>query len=147
MIRQTFQQAEKKLFRTLNHYIEPIAKAGIGSPGLSPVGVIVLETVGRKSGRVYSTPLVASGLADLLLVSTVRQTSQWIKNLAATPETHLWLRGEHQAVRAYVLGPGLSISPDLPKPSALVQLLLEQLTLPSKVTGSCFAVLDLREVE
>jgi hypothetical protein len=68
---------EKRFFRTLNTYLEPLISTGLGSPGVTPVGAVVLETTGRKSGRTYKTPVLASEFATLLLVSTVR--SRWAK--------------------------------------------------------------------
>ena len=144
MLRQRLQSVEKKLFRTLNSYLEPLIRTGVGSPGLSPVGAVVLETSGRKSGRTYKTPILASEFADLLLVSTVRSGSQWIKNLAATPQTQVWIRGQTVPVTAYVIGPELSESEEMPAPSPLVQFLIRRLRRLSKLTGANFAILDRR---
>jgi deazaflavin-dependent oxidoreductase (nitroreductase family) len=102
----------------------------------------VLETTGRKSGRTYKMPVLASEFAGLLLVSTVRSRSQWIKNLAAGPQTNVWLRGESVPVAAYVVGPGLSHSEEIPAPTPLVEFLIKRLRRLSKLTGANFAVLD-----
>ncbi len=142
MFATTFAKLEKNFFRTLNQYVEPVIRAGVGSPGLVPVGVVVLETKGRKSGRIYKTPLVASGLADLLIVSTIRPNSQWVKNLAVTPQTTVWLRGQARRVNAYLIDE--TASANLPTPSPLVKLLLNQLSPLGNRTGVTFAVLDMR---
>jgi deazaflavin-dependent oxidoreductase (nitroreductase family) len=155
MFRRSFQSLEKRFFRTLNTYLEPLISTGLGSPGLTPVGAVVLETTGRKSGRTYKTPVLASEFATLLLVSTVRSRSQWIKNLAATPQTKVWLRGQSVPVTAYVIGrgqsvpvtayvigPRLSRSEGIPAPSPIVQFLINRLRRWSKLTGADFAILD-----
>jgi deazaflavin-dependent oxidoreductase (nitroreductase family) len=147
MFRQTLQLVEKRFFRTLNSYLEPLIRTGVGSPGLAPVGAVVLETTGRKSGRTYKTPVLASEFSDLLLVSTVRSKSQWIKNLAATPQTQVWLRGETVPVTAYVVGPGLSESEEMISPSPLVRFLIRRLRRLSKLTGANFAILDRRALQ
>ena len=142
MFRKCFQSLEKRFFRTLNTYLEPLISTGYGSPGLTPVGAVVLETTGRKTGRTYKTPVMASEFAGLLLVSTVRSRSQWIKNLAATPQTNVWLRGESVPVTAYVVGPRLSTSEEIPEPTPLVQFLIKRLGRLSRLTGANFAILD-----
>ena len=142
MFRKSTQALEKRFFRTLNTYLEPLISTGVGSPGLTPVGAVVLETTGRKSGRTYKTPVLASEFASLLLVSTVRSRSQWIKNLAVTPQTKVWLRGESVPVTAYVIGPELSDSEEIPAPTPLVQFLIKRLRRLSQLTGANYAILD-----
>lgn len=144
MFRQTLQLVENRFFRTLNSYLEPLIRTGVGSPGLSPVGAVVLETKGRKSGRTYKTPVLASEFADLLLVSTVRSGSQWIKNLAATPQTQVWVRGQTVPVTAYVVGPELSESEETMSPSPLIRFLIRRLRRLSKLTSANFAILGRR---
>ena len=142
MLRKSFQSLEKRFFRTLNAYLEPLISTGVGSPGLARVGAVVLEKTGRKSGRIYKTPVLASEFASLLLVSTVRSRSQWIKNLAVTPQTKVWLRGESVPVTAYVIGPELSDSEEIPAPTPLVQFLIKRLRRLSQLTGANYAILD-----
>jgi deazaflavin-dependent oxidoreductase (nitroreductase family) len=142
MFCKSTQALEKRFFRTLNTYLEPLISTGVGSPGLTPVGAVVLETTGRKSGRTYKMPVMASEFAGLLLVSTVRSRSQWIKNLAATPQTKVRLRGQTVPVTAYVIGPGLSHSEEIPVPTPLVQFLIKRLKRMSKLTGANYAILD-----
>lgn len=147
MIRTSLQSLEKRFFRTLNTYLEPLIATGVGSPGLTPVGAVVLETTGRKTGRTYKTPVLASEFADLLLVSTVRSRSQWTKNLAVTPQTKVRLRGQDVPVTAYVIGPGLSHSEEVPAPTPLVRFLIERLRRLSKLTGATYAILDRQAAE
>jgi hypothetical protein len=72
----------------------------------------------------------------------VRSRSQWIKNLAVTPQTKVWLRGESVPVTAYVIGPELSDSEEIPAPTPLVQFLIKRLRRLSQLTGANYAILD-----
>jgi hypothetical protein len=92
------------LFSSLNRVVEPLVRAGVGSPGLWPVGAIVLETTGRVTGRPVSVPLLAALVGDLVLVSTVRPGSQWLRNVAANPDVRYWLLGRRRAASATVVG-------------------------------------------
>ena len=95
---------ETDLFRGLNSFIEPLIRAGFGSPGPCASGVILIETIGRKSGRAINLPLMAASLGNLVVVSTVRaRRSQWIKNLAANPEIRFWAGGRSRAATAFVI--------------------------------------------
>ena len=144
MFRQRLQSVEKRVFRTLNSYLEPVIRTGVGSPGFTPVGAVVLETTGRKSGLTFKTPVLASEFADLLLISTVRSGSQWVKNLAAAPQTQVWLRGQSVPVMAYVIGPEIPSLEALPETSPVVRFLIQRLRRLSKLTGTSFAILDRR---
>ena len=63
---------EREFFRTLNRVVEPMVRAGFGSPRIVPGGLIVLETLGRKSGRKVRTPLVATRLGGHVVVAEAR---------------------------------------------------------------------------
>lgn len=77
---------ERQFFRTLNRVVEPMVRAGLGSPRIAPGGLIVLETTGRKSGRRFRTPLAATRIGDYVLVATARGSrSQWVPNASARP--------------------------------------------------------------
>lgn len=142
---QIRQRLEKKFFRTLNRYLEPLIRAGVGAPRLTPVGAIVMETKGRKSGRTYNVPVLASEWSNLLLVSTVREGSQWLKNLAATPQIRVWLRGRPRLVTAYVVGADEQSATGAPAPPVSVQTVLDRLKPVSRLTGAGFAVLALEQ--
>jgi hypothetical protein len=45
-----FNKREQQVFAGLNAVVEPAVRKGFGSPVLAPAGLIVLETVGFKSG-------------------------------------------------------------------------------------------------
>ncbi|HMQ52508.1 MAG TPA: nitroreductase/quinone reductase family protein [Anaerolineae bacterium] len=141
---QNCQTFEREFFRTINKYLEPLARAGLGSPGVVPIGAIVLETKGRKSGTLYRTPLIATEFIDVLLVSTGRKQSQWIRNLAATPRTHIWLRARYRPVMAYIVGPEITLDPLPGQPSPRAKLILEAARQLNRLTGNSYAVLDTR---
>lgn len=90
-------------FRTLNSVVRPLAKFGLGSPLPVGLGVVVVETTGRKSGQPREIPLLAARIGNRVDVSTVRGDSQWIKNLEADPESAIWLFGERREVTAEIL--------------------------------------------
>jgi deazaflavin-dependent oxidoreductase (nitroreductase family) len=98
---------EAAFFEGLNGLVEPLLRAGFGSPGSCASGVILVETTGRRSGRTISVPLVAAALGDLVIVSTLRaRRSQWVRNLAATPQVRYWAHGRAREATAIVIGDG-----------------------------------------
>jgi deazaflavin-dependent oxidoreductase (nitroreductase family) len=134
---------ERQFFNSLNQLIEPLVRAGFGFPCFSPAGAIVLETIGRKSGRKMTVPLAATRIGDLLLVSTVRGRSQWIKNLAANPDSRYWLGGDLYEATAFVFSPtDGDVERDLPENvSSLATALYPQ----GKLFGVSFAILTPRK--
>ena len=94
-------------FRATNGRIG--SKWRIGAGFRKPVPTLLLEHVGRKSGRRFTTPLLY--LADgpnLVVVASqggLPKDPQWYRNLVATPDATVRLRGEgERAVRARVAG-------------------------------------------
>jgi F420H(2)-dependent quinone reductase len=103
-------------YRLLNRFALPAVRSGFGSPFPVGVGLVVLESTGRVSGRARQVPLVATRVGDTVRVSTVRSDSQWLKNLEADPVAAVYQWGRRQPVRASVTrGPlnvaTLSVSP------------------------------------
>jgi F420H(2)-dependent quinone reductase len=146
MLCQVFERAEVEFFRALNQVVEPLVKAGVGSPGLWPTGAIVVETVGRKTGRTLTVPLVATVLGDLLLVSTVRSRSQWIRNLSRTPAVRYWMHGRPHHATATVVAPGVPGATSA-RLSAPATSLIQSLRPISQAFGVAFAVLSPTAVE
>ncbi len=82
----------------------------IGAGFRKPVPTLLLEHRGRKSGRLFTTPLLylRSG-DDVVLVGSqggLPKHPQWYFNLVAHPETRIHLKGRRDvAVTARVAGP------------------------------------------
>jgi deazaflavin-dependent oxidoreductase (nitroreductase family) len=132
---------ESEFFRALNSLVEPVARAGFFSPDRWPVGVIVLETVGRRSGRARSTPVMAILIEDHAIVGTARgERSDWFRNLQASSDVQFWLGGELREGRALTFAPGQ----EHPATDDLPQLVQDAVCgmLPAVDTLGCrFAVL------
>ncbi len=92
----------QELFRSLNKYVKPLVKAGLGSPLPVGLGAVVLESKGRVSGKQREVPVLALRLGDKYLVSTVRENSQWVKNLEADDEAAVWSCGKRNTAKASV---------------------------------------------
>jgi deazaflavin-dependent oxidoreductase (nitroreductase family) len=103
----TLPRIEAGFYRVLNAFVEPVVRAGAGSPCLLPTGLIVLEATGRRSGATYRTPLVATVFGDCLFVATLRgERSQWVKNLRASPGVRYWIGGRIHEANALIFTPG-----------------------------------------
>lgn len=102
-----FAGLEKKVFRSLNSVVEPAVRRGVGSSTRAPAGLIVLETVGFKSGLQRRTPLWSFRLGRYRVVSTARgERSFWVKNLLRQPKGSYYLGGRRRASRAIVIAEG-----------------------------------------
>lgn len=101
-------RAQVRLFKLTNGRIG--SKWRIGAGFRKPVQTLLLEHVGRKSGKQFTTPLLylADG-PDLVIVAStggMAKNPQWFHNLRATPDTVVHLRGERdRPVRARVAAP------------------------------------------
>lgn len=83
------------------------SKWRVGAGFKKPVPTLLLEHTGRKSGRLFTTPLLYLGDSpDVVIVASqggLPTNPQWFANLQAHPETLIHLRGERaRPVRARV---------------------------------------------
>lgn len=137
----TARELEAQFFQNLNAVVEPWVRAGLASPGLVPAGLVVVETVGRKSKTIRRTPLVGVLLEGRLIVSTVRGArSQWVRNAIATPAVHYWLLGSEHAGVAAVFAAHLESPPVETFPPLVCQLLTGPLAA-AVALGWAFAVI------
>ncbi len=137
---------EVAFFRKLNRVVEPMVRFGVGSPRIAPSGFIVLETRGRKTGRLRRSPLAATRIGHHVLVGTFRgDQSQWVRNLSAEPRTRFWLGGKPRDTRAFVMhhGKRFRVPKSLPVPLQRVVRILA----PYTKKGWAFAVLSPRTRE
>jgi hypothetical protein len=118
---------EQQFFRKLNAVVEPAVRRGFASPRFLPGGLIVLESIGFKSGQPRSTPLLSFGIGRYRIVSTVRgDKSFWVRNLMQQPKVSYFLGGTRREADAIVLLDGKTASgipPSMPFLSRLVALL------------------------
>lgn len=87
--------------------------------------------------------MLATRIGNLIVFSTVRRNSQWVKNLAAKPEVRYWLAGQPREARAFVLTPDPKTSPDQLPPN--VNCLAQFLQPQSRWLGISFAILTPRD--
>jgi len=95
-------KAHVRVYRLTNGRIG--GKWRIGAGWKKPVQTLLLGHVGRKSGRVFTTPLLylLDG-PDVVIVASqggLPKNPQWYANLMATPDTKVQIKGEVRAVRA-----------------------------------------------
>ena len=81
---------------------------------------------------------MAALVGDLVVVSTVRRRSNWLKNLSAHPEVRYWLRGREREGTAFAIGPGIETPEKLP---TRVSCLADALKQHSALFGTGFAIL------
>jgi deazaflavin-dependent oxidoreductase (nitroreductase family) len=89
-------------FRHVNRFVEPVVKAGAASLFLVGPALVVLETVGRRSGKVRGVPVLAFRLGSKVFVSTVRGNSHWLANIDKNPSAAVWLAGNRRTGEATV---------------------------------------------
>ena len=98
-------KAQVRVFRLTNGRIGSTWRVGAGFR--KPVPVLLLEHLGRKSGKVFTAPLLyLENGADLVIVASqggLPKNPQWYANLVAHPETVVHLPKEKgRRVRARV---------------------------------------------
>ena len=129
---------ETEFYRSLDTILRPIASSGVAAPGVSPVGLIVLETTGWRSGRSHRTPVLATALGDRLLVSTYRgRRSHWVQNLLRDPDLRYWIGDESRAATACVVAPDA----ELPVSQSVADAAMAWFQSVADVSGCAFVVL------
>jgi len=102
-------KAQVKVFELTGGRVGSTWRVGAGFR--KPVPTLLLEHRGRKSGRLFTTPLLylRSGSGDVVIVGSqggLPKHPQWYFNLVAHPETRIHLKGHRGvAVTARVAGP------------------------------------------
>jgi deazaflavin-dependent oxidoreductase (nitroreductase family) len=94
-----------RVLRAVNAVVVPAVKTGIGSPPPVGVGLVVVETTGRRSGLPREVPLVALRWGDRIRVGTARTNSQWTRNAEAEPSVSVWVCGQKRSATAELMGP------------------------------------------
>jgi deazaflavin-dependent oxidoreductase (nitroreductase family) len=136
-----FTAFEAEVFGFVNSVVEPVVRAGFGSPGIAPMGLIILEHVGRRSGRSYRAPLVGTVVDGHVLVGTLRGVrSEWLRNLSATPQAGYWLGGRLRAALALTFVDG-EPAPALDGLPSAVRCMAEALLPGVGTLGWAFAIL------
>jgi len=140
-VTSTFQTLEKDLYRTFNVFVEPAVRLGCASPAIVLTGLIVLETIGRRTGRARRVPLLAMLIEGHVLVSTLRgNRSQWIRNLATNPHARYWLGGQVREAEALVYAPNQA-APDTSRLPPAVRCVTAGLAPAVRDLGWTFALL------
>ena len=97
-------RAQVWAFRRTNGRIG--SKWRIGAGFRKPVQTLLLDHVGRKSGKQFTTPLLyLEHGPDLVVVASqggLPDHPQWYRNLVANPDTVVQVRAERRLVRARV---------------------------------------------
>jgi deazaflavin-dependent oxidoreductase (nitroreductase family) len=87
----------RRIFWFLNKFfMVPMMRLGFGPLFGNPFTgyIMVLKTIGRKSGKLRFTPVnYAVYKGDVYCISGGRQSSDWYRNVRATPEIEVMLPG------------------------------------------------------
>ena len=94
----------RRIFWFLNKYfMVPMFRLGLGPLLVNPLAgyIMVMKTIGRKSGKTYFTPVnYAIHKGNIYCISGGRRTSDWFRNLLAHPEIEIILPGVALFARA-----------------------------------------------
>ena len=93
---------KQQVFHRVNKVVAPIARSGLAAPLPVGPGLVMLRTAGRRTGRRQEVPLLSLRVGHLVLVGTVRPTSQWFRNLAVDQAPEVWVDGKVRPAEAKV---------------------------------------------
>lgn len=81
----------------------------VGAGAKKPVPTLLLEHRGRKSGKLFASPLVyITEGEDVVIVASMGgrdENPQWYHNLLADPDVHIEIGRDRRPVRAVLAGP------------------------------------------
>jgi deazaflavin-dependent oxidoreductase (nitroreductase family) len=88
--RRTIQKVGR---RTINPVAIRLLKLGLPAPPYSPKSALVMETVGRRSGRRWVTPMgyVRETADSVLVVAEHGRRADWVRNALAAGTVRVWL--------------------------------------------------------
>jgi deazaflavin-dependent oxidoreductase (nitroreductase family) len=96
-----------KLLMAVNIFLYRLTNGVIGGK-MAGQSILLLHTIGRKSGKAYTTPTayIQDGKDYILVASNWGKAANpnWFKNLMAHPEATVQVQGRHLAVRARQAG-------------------------------------------
>lgn len=81
----TVSAVATRAFGAIDSCVRPATHRGWLAPGPVGLGLVELETAGRRTGRRRARPLVALRAGDRMMIGTVRPRSDWVANLEADP--------------------------------------------------------------
>jgi deazaflavin-dependent oxidoreductase (nitroreductase family) len=94
-------QVERKLKRaaqrfgkvTVNKLAAAVVRSGLSLPVVNPSSVVVVETVGRRSGKIRFTPMGYARISEKMIwvVSEHGTSSDWFRNARAAGEAKVWI--------------------------------------------------------
>jgi deazaflavin-dependent oxidoreductase (nitroreductase family) len=96
---------DQRRFRTAvgKYTLNPVVKLG-AAVGVRPPGVVVLETVGRKSGKPRRTPVGArEEHSSLWIVAEHGQRAGYVRNMKANPRVRVRMHGGWRSGTAHLL--------------------------------------------
>ena len=98
------QRRLRNFFKLLNQYMVLLWRLGLGSIGNGNRwfgAYMVLVHRGRRSGRIYRTPVnFAMFSGDIYCTAGFGRSADWYQNIMAEPELEVWLPAERWWVRA-----------------------------------------------
>ncbi|MEV8022061.1 nitroreductase family deazaflavin-dependent oxidoreductase [Streptomyces sp. NPDC086554] len=91
------------------HVERYVATDGVEGHDWQGTTVLILTTIGRKSGRQRSTPLIYQPYGDAVLVVASNGGADapplWYRNLEANPEVQVQVKGDSYTARARTASP------------------------------------------